>query len=484
MPKRRLTIHACLAGLWLTGSALVNADSSPWNGSYAANGQCFCAGSLGREIDSEIVPTPVGGQSVGQVCERVGDGPELQKVNGKFNFTVFPDRQCGHGPALDTKLDQQCIGHRGVSDEDCEAKGPEWDLVSAYAKSSSESETNPEPGIYDTVSATGVSRYILPPSKSASASSENTPVEEIAATRKSSTKMHKPARSVAKDSVARKPVPETREQLRERQLEHLAEARERARLREEAAQPEPNMVTKSVTRIETTIGAVPEAVTKPATDKPSIAAASDAAKNAVDTEKADSAKESIASVAKATSAKPKVPATPGVLSALQLPLSLGRGSKDFDFIEGAPVSFDFGGAGLRLTASKSSHNRVQYVLRAALADTYQEVSLGVGYFVSPHNMPRVTFMANGGLETGRFEFRDDELEAELSDTGAFLELASRFAVTSKFKVQGGFGYSSFFETDLLGFGEALFHLTNEIDLSTRVEAGDNDLIGFGIRYHY
>ncbi len=485
MPKRRLTIHACVAGVLLAGTAVAKADVAPWSGSFAADGQCFCTGSVGREIDSRIVPTPVGGQSVAQVCERVGEGPRLQKVNGKFNYTVFEDRQCGHGPILDTKADQQCLGHLGVAGEDCAAKGPRWDLDTAYS-----STETPKPGISVASSDTSGPRYIQPQVKASGSqltqsnkqpevdtkdfgASAYISVEEIAAIRKDAQPLAKVSTPEVKPQVItkpiiKKPVPETREQLRARQQLHLVEARERARMR---AVAEAVATDTQAPIASTVLPAPPIAAAKSEEVKPEL----------VDTD-INSADETAMSTAAELSSD-AAPA-PTLLSALQFPLSLNRGSKDFDFIEAAPVNYDFGGAGMRLTASKSSMDQLQYFLRASLAESYQEVALGLGYFISPQRLPRLTFMASSGFETGRLEFRDDSLEAELTDTGVFMEVASRFAVSSQFKLQGGVSYSSFFEGDFIGFGEALFNLTSDIDLSARVEAGDNDMLGFGVRYHY
>ena len=468
MPIRRLTIHACVAGVALTSSSLLSADTSLWKGSYAADGQCFCVGSLGQEIDSQIIPTPVGGQSIAQVCNRVGPGPELQKVNGKFNFPVYPDYQCGHDAIADGSASSLCIGHLGITGEDCEGVGPKWDLSAAYSKS----ETV-ELGIADSPSATGMPRYITPPSQSVASQNDSleksaelkvtehgvsghTSVEDIAKLRASSTKM-------MKATNAAPAIPETREQLRARQLEHLAAARERAALSNaeyvDAKSSIEDANAKSVEAAAAVVAQASENTEKPVSEatpvEPTIAAASEAPV-----------------------------ATPALLTAMQFPVSLKRGSAEFDFVEAAPISYDFGGAGIRVTASKSNHDLIQYVLHAAAVDSYQEVSFGMGIFVSPENMPRATLMLSGGMESGRFEFKDDELSAELSDSGVYMQLATRFALTSKLRLQAGVSYSSFFEGDLIGFGEALFNITKSLDLSTRVEAGDNDLLGFGFRYHY
>ena len=105
-----------------------------WQGSYSADGQCFCSGEVGAAVASQIVPTPIGGQTVKQVCTRVGQGPELNKDAGLFNYPVYEDPQCGHGPhvASSQTRDEGCMGSLDGAFELCSPKGPEWDLNQAY----------------------------------------------------------------------------------------------------------------------------------------------------------------------------------------------------------------------------------------------------------------------------------------------------------------------------------------------------------------
>jgi len=105
-----------------------------WQGSYSADGQCFCSGEVAAAVASQIVPTPIGGQTVKQVCTRVGQGPELNKDAGLFNYPVYEDPQCGHGPhvASSQTRDEGCMGSLDGAFELCSPKGPEWDLNQAY----------------------------------------------------------------------------------------------------------------------------------------------------------------------------------------------------------------------------------------------------------------------------------------------------------------------------------------------------------------
>jgi len=437
MPTRRLTIHACTYGVMLACSLVVQAEASLWDGSYAAKGECYCVGELSRNIDSQILPTPVGGQSVAQICERVGDGPTLQKINGKFNYTVYPGAQCGHEPIPDTTITQStdCIGHRGVIGEDCAGRGPQWNLAYAYSKKAKTSAGKVENSI-----VTGGSRYIEPPTRNNSEAdginrlASNTSVAEIARVRSNAKKIPKRTPKVV--------VPETREQIRARQLIHLEAARQRA-----------NLVTKPV---QSYLSEQTEAATKA----------------------------SVESVADTTTTPAVTKDALPTVAALKLPAEFSFGDPDFNYVEAAPVNYDFGGAGMSIAASKSSHNRMQYLVTAATAETYQEAALGVGMFFKPDESDRAMLIVRAGVEYGSLSFQNGAIKATHSDSGVFADITTKVAVTRQFKLQAGVSYSSFFEGDVIGIGAAFYQLTPKLDLTAKTEIGDNDLIGFGIRYHY
>ena len=130
--------------------------------------------------------------------------------------------------------------------------------------------------------------------------------------------------------------------------------------------------------------------------------------------------------------------------------------------------------------------RFHYLGRVGLANSYQEVLLGGGYYLTPPNADRLTVVLTAGLEYGNHEFSDEgrNLSAESSDTGVFLGLSSRVVVNRHFEFQGGAGYSSFFDGDPVLFGSGFIHINRQIDLVSRFELGDNDSLGLGIRFYY
>ncbi len=472
MPIRRLTIHACAYGVMLACSTHTQADTSLWNGSYAAEGGCYCVGEQSRYIDSQIVPTPVGGQSIAQVCKRVGDGPTLQKINGKFNFTVYPDAQCGNGPypELADTHNEDCIGHLGVSGEDCAFRGPQWDLADAYSRKAEIVEKIENAENTNFAKVTGGSRYIKPPVKRVAKTDEqiqpaaNTSVAEIVSTRASAHKRPRRAPRVA--------VPESREQIRARQLVHLAAARKRAEL-EKLAEP---------VKVNPILSADSNRVSENATSVNATKESDVPNDSLVQTETVNKA--SIESTAGKAGSPAITKETPTTVAALKLPKELIYSDPDFNYIEAAPVNYDYGGSGLSVAASKSSHDHIQYVLKAAAAETYQEAAVGIGMFFTPSEAQHTTMMVRAGLEYGSLDFQNGAVKATHSDTGMFAAISTRVAFSRKFELQAGVSYSSFFEGDVIGFGAAFYHLTQKLDLTAKTEIGDNDLIGFGIRYHY
>ena len=496
MPKCKLRLEMLTASLLLLGTMPVGAQSSVWDGSYAADGVCYCSGNQSPEIDSQIMPTPIGGQSVNQICERIGDGPALLQTNDKFNYSVYPDPQCGHGPHI--------VG--AVVGESTEL-GPKWDLKSLY--SSSKQVEASTPGVSDTPIVTSGPRYINPyksvtKQSNAGESEPSTKLSKklVQATKpllKPSVKLAEPT-SIAEtsngksnnDSLALKQVKPTNEALMARLAEKMELAREQARLKEleeqkladelaEKKQTEVQEQTLSVNsnNTETNAADTNVAETPEATDeqvKPVLK------KQIAEVESTDSKREEMNAALDVV--KESESANAPILAALKLPNQVRSSSREFNFIQAQPVNFDFGGAGLSVAASASSHNKIQYFLDAAMADTYREVRGGVGYYITPAKADRLTILFNVGLESGQFEFSGSGLTTDHSDSGAYIGASTRFVLNNKFELQAGLGYSSFFEGDAKAFGAALFHLNKDIDLTGNVKLGDNDSLGFGVRFYY
>jgi hypothetical protein len=132
--KTSVTLFLCAP---FVASASLAAD---WNGSYSANGQCFCVGTIASAVENSIVPTLIGGQTVAQVCQRVGMGPGLKIADGLYSHPVYADSQCGHGPGLgsagSTTSDSNCVGSldgKGADSGSCQPLGPRWNIEQAFS---------------------------------------------------------------------------------------------------------------------------------------------------------------------------------------------------------------------------------------------------------------------------------------------------------------------------------------------------------------
>lgn len=117
--------------------------AADWNGSYAADGQCFCTGAVAAAVENSIVPTPVGGQTVAQVCQRIGAGPGLKLKDDLYNYPVYSDSQCGHGPfeAARSAIQTNCAGSldgKGAESTTCRPVGPRWDINQTNTKKKDE----------------------------------------------------------------------------------------------------------------------------------------------------------------------------------------------------------------------------------------------------------------------------------------------------------------------------------------------------------
>ncbi len=579
-----------------------NAADNHWRGSYAADGACYCLGALDQSAHRNIVPTPVGGQSVKQVCERIGSGPELTRSEGIFNYPVYPDTQCGHGPG-DVALgaSDDCHGSLNPESGDCQGIGPSWNLEAAYASPLEAAEqlndndtvvtsavvsiATPEPE-RETVKSTLLNAPVVTTaaqtdangkklkatiirSQSAAAHvNENSPddqtslpatrseIQTVSASGVSASSGSPAGRSVVIDGQAyrqahsdvpasggspgsriildglvflrddgdldptdlyrppsRKSVAQTvvvtaptdaiersasvavTETTNPKESEHvrhqrlLAEARKRQRIRQQAhesATSTPETLLPASTDSEKRSGdtddtslATPDAqlLSEPAVAAANTPSATNDPRS--DEDKAVAVTESAEQVGAPESSV-------GVLNALRLPPEVRASSRDFDYVDALPTAFDFGGGGLSLEASADSHSRFHYLGRVGLANSYQEVLLGGGYYLTPPNADRMTVVLTAGLEYGNHEFRDEErdITAETSDTGVFLGLSSRLVVNRHFEFQSGVGYSSFFDGDPVLFGSGFIHINRQIDLVSRFELGDNDSLGLGIRFYY
>ncbi|NND90723.1 MAG: hypothetical protein HKN42_07640 [Granulosicoccus sp.] len=626
--KTALALMACSS---MTPLLVHAAD---WNGSYSADGQCFCVGEIPASLRTSIVATPVGGQTVSQVCDRVGEGPGLSLSQGLFNYPVYADPQCGHGPFVPgiESPTADCAGSmdgRITGSGSCQARGPRWALDLAYKRPGRPAAAEPaETGEGDaqritaaaqtTKNRTGlldkpvVSSMSVEVPDDASANRKKTlkatVISSASTAGRTPAKVFPPenftgksviidgqrylqarddmlayggaagSRIILDDQVflrddgsidpadlyrsqpvirkarpAERPVENDRpvaasdtartdqsagnaRSLDSRQIDARATSRriaaERKRLQErkaatvragkladaealkleqqrrlqiQSANKAAAEAAQSASRSEQS-----EASNAQATDRQIAESDNEAQARQLANEKEFAQRKALADslmhkeqrqqavVEAARQVKPSSDTAAdadseqgagGVnfMSALRLPAEVRASSRNFDYLEALPVSYDVGGTGMMLEGSGSSHSRFHYIGRIGVTGNYQELMAGGGYYLTPASADRFTVVLLAGVEYGNFELVDDTspaLAVDFNDTGIFLGASSRVVINSQFELKAGVGYSSFFEGDAMLFGGGYFHMTRQLDLVTRFEVGDNDLLGIGVRFYY
>ena len=173
-----------------------------------------------------------------------------------------------------------------------------------------------------------------------------------------------------------------------------------------------------------------------------------------------------------------------LLAALRLPEAVRPSSREFGYVDAMPLDYAYGGTGVLLEGSVPVRDRFRLLARLGAANGYRELLFGASWYVTPPDADRLTLVLTAGIETGRFELEAGEISTALSDEGGYLGATSRLVVSDRFELQTGVGYSSFFGGDPIAFGGGSYHVTPRLDLVSRVELGDNDSVGIGVRYYY
>jgi len=433
--------------------------------SYAVDGACYCNLTAATPLSNEIVATPVGGQSVQQVCARIGDGPTLKKSAGKYNFPVFDDMQCGHGPGPDGFTGMIDDAGTGIS------TGPKWDLATAYKKklmqsvAANDSSTEPKDEVKVSSSKRFKPRYVQAPS--ANAPKAKTAQAKVSTERDSA--------EISTAVVRIKPV------MTEPKLQSAKGTTEPAQAKVVESKP---VITEAPKVVEAPKVIATEPVNKPVTVTHTVTASVE--EPVAEPEAIEKSAEVVSE--EITTTPSDIPTNDAELAtasnALRLPSATRASSQEFNYLSITPAGYDFGGSGVKLAASASHGDKAQTFLRLGFANTYREAAVGASYFFTLPQANRMTFVLSAGLELGRFLLSEQNVDTVANDTGAFVEASSRIVLNNRFEFQAGVGFSSFFEGDPHAFGAARYHLTRQMDLTGEFEVGDNDSLGLGIRYYY
>lgn len=601
--------------------------AAEWDGSYSANGQCFCVGAVASAVENSIIPTPVGGQTVGQICQRVGAGPGLKVADELFNYPIYADSQCGHGPFSEQSkfVDTNCAGSldgKGAGSESCQPIGPRWAIKQAFSKqkvsekqkiteqatvtkelvkkqadpavkrestkslinkpvvtSISVKRNDDVKGTTRTLKATVISsastagrklpkreplasftgkvitidgkRYMQAKKGLAAQGGEPgsriildglvfllddgsiRPNELYRTQPAKATKSKKTSKNSSKSvkqrvaDISRKESASLKNKPSSKQVTPLIASQfvrgDRNNVPRALPVPRESTPAVEIARLETLDGAIernqipmslvtqtPVAVVAESRSvielaelkkadrllhlNTNVESSSEKEATAIKSidDSANMTQSTVLPISTVTEELKKTDSDTaasqvGFLSALKLPESLKKENERFSYIEAMPVSFDVGGSGLVVKGSSESHSKFHYVGRIGVTNTYQEAMLGGGYYLTPSSADRLTMVLQAGVEYGSFSLEDDQnpaIKANYNDTGLYFGAATRLALSHRFELRGGLGYSSFFKGDVLMFGGAYWHMTSKLDLVSQFELGDNDLVGLGIRYYY
>lgn len=496
-----------------------NADTLPeWASSYSADDTCYCAPDVHPSLRNKIVATPVGGQSIAQVCQRIGTGPGLTLTNGEFNYPVFHDAQCGNGPG---GLDHDdCEGRMRLDDSVCTGAGPAWDLKAAYARPAppktepeTKSTADPKPTAGDTDSDSAGIKFDSE-DRVEDAAAEAAVARRLATEARQRALAESSKRPVENSDLASPqdlPVAETTTQVRQTEQVLEQEIAQQSSINNEAL---PDAETASIVAPVDAYGANPnlpelielEPVSDTVTEtadvgtftgeaeavQQSLPASSSSlpevkttepeqvAQDNVD-EKAPIALADAIAIDKVEQAADPAVIESGAASAVRLPSYASLSRETTGYIEPAPVYFDFGGGGASLAGALQVGSSWGLTAQAAVAQEYSEVMAGVRKSFLPRLLNGAEIQVLAGIEHGRIDREDG---TPLGETGLIVGGAVGLNIGTKANLIGGINYSSFFEGDPSVFGHFLYRFITNLDFSSRVEGGDNANLRIGLRYHY
>lgn len=478
-----------------------------WANSYSADGICYCAPEVQASLRNKIVATPVGGQTISQVCDRIGKGPGLQLNGDQFSFPAYHDAQCGNGP-IGADADG-CEGRTQNDDTICAGTGPEWDLKAAYSKPAkevvdtaaveAEADKAAEVALAEQQAAARAKTVKAQSAKTAKARSAKSVKARQAKAAKARAKYEREdaalAKKLAEESLAKgRRESESEEQIEQEQIAKrqadearlkavAAENATNARLAKERQQradaarlqKEQQDLASQQSSKEDKAARIRAAAAKAAT----VRAAADAkAKKEADEQLANStAVDNVES-----GVDPVIES--GTATGFRLPSYASLSNGQNGYVEVGPITFDFGGAGASLAGGYQWAPSWQFAGRAAMVEEYFEIMLGVRktFISNGLNGAQINFLA--GMEHGNFDGNFAEGIANLSDSGVILSGSLGYNVGRRANLSAGVKYSSFFEGDPGLFGLFLFRVVQNLDFSTRVEGGDNANLSLGLRYHY
>ena len=495
---RPRTIGRALAGTVLllqAGLVFGDAESVPgWVNSYVAGEQCYCAPELDAGFARKVLPTPIGGQSVAQICKRIGQGPTLTLTGDTFSHPVYTDAQCGHGPTLPTSTNNitTCDGQTSMDASDCAGQGPTWDLVAAYSRpvvtvdvskaaASTPTKNNSQPAAVTTASTPDVVRPKKQPDRAAATKDEPPRLATIVKTVPLTPKPD-PKTSAANDIEALPLATVVSERpLKPTKPAPIKPAKPKPRVAtvrqpvEVTPVAEPSKPVSIEAQVETTAAIATPEITSDITPETAPEITAEVTTAETGTSEGTDTEDAVAVVTDNQIESAPIDVTN---SAARVATPL-QAAGDSGFVSLLPTNYNFGGAGLAVGGGFAVVDNWMLIARAAAANTYTEARVGAQREQRLASLPFSLLLA-AGLEYGRFDWSD----AELDDGGVFASGALGYQFSPALTGAAGLNISTFFEGDPSLFGQMAWRFNRALSLTGQAELGDNDNVGVGVVFNY
>jgi len=412
--------------------------------SYEAGGACYCtSAALSSPSASTIVPTPIGGQSIGQICKRIGEGPGLRIVDGLYDNPAFSDSQCGNGTAREAANESEatCTGLSAPGETSCKQAGALWDLAQAFSSDNSatplQSSSSPSPII------------------------STKPVETTEVTLVEAVYENSSTNNIIKPQAPRK------KQNDSSASDIISSASITPGLSQKEIQKLPEAITEQIFDLTST-------------DANSLDSTTSVLVTDLNGQSRMMTQEEIAQLPLAdlenTVPQTIVTAIPETqIAEVEVEVRL-----DYGYIGLGPTGYDFGGNGAEVDASVTNDAGLALVASAGVAEEYSEASVGVGTYFSPFPHRASDIVINAGVEFGEFDLGITDFD----DFGGYVSGYLRTRPIRRLELTGGGRFSSFFDGDAVFIASGALQLTRSLNAFGKVEIGDNDQFSLGIRLFY
>lgn len=155
---------------------------------------------------------------------------------------------------------------------------------------------------------------------------------------------------------------------------------------------------------------------------------------------------------------------------------------DYDYVQGTITSYDVGGSGFTIQASKDLQTNINLTAAFSSASDYVAMSIGGGYHYELGQFTKTDAMFFGGLE--RAEFNAGGGTADTSESGVFVGAGVRASASPTLELTGEATYHTLGSGDLSVLGGARLQINQQFDLTVDYTVSDNDVFTVGARMYY